>query len=103
MEEGLLSQLFLSPHSGRNGKTFRKQSGLWEFNGMPFGLKGAPATFCRKISSILEHSTPLQLVLYVDDLCTISDSFQVHLERLRIFETIHKHGLRVNTNNASLP
>ena len=61
---------------------FRTQSGLWEINRIPFGLNGAPATFCRMMNSILGHMSPIQLVLYMDYLCIFSDSFQSHLERL---------------------
>ena len=50
---------------------FRTLSGLYEFNRMPFGLKGALATFCRMMSLVLENLTPIQLVLYMDDLCIV--------------------------------
>ena len=60
---------------------------------MPFGLKGAPATFCRMMSLVFGHLTPIQLVFYMDDLCIVSDTFQLHLNR---FTTLHKHGLRLN-------
>ena len=61
---------------------FRTPSGLYEFNRMPFGLKGAPATFCRMMSLVLGHLTPIRLVLYMDDLCIVSDTLQLHLDRL---------------------
>ena len=64
---------------------------------MPFGLKGAPATFARMMNAALGHLTPLQLVLYMDDLCIFSDTFEVHFERLeRTFIALRQHGLRMN-------
>ena len=76
---------------------FRTRTGLWEFNRMPFGLKGAPDTFARMMNAALGHITPLQLVLYMDDLCILSDTFEVHLERLeRTFIALRQHGLRMN-------
>ena len=76
---------------------FRTPSGLYEFNRMPFGLKKAPANFCRMMSLVLGHMTPIQLVLYMDDLRVVSDTFQSHLDRLeQTFLTLHKHGLRLN-------
>ena len=64
---------------------------------MPFGLKGAPATFTRMMNAALGHLMPLQLVLYMDDLCILSDMFEVHLERLeRTFIALRQHGLQMN-------
>ena len=76
---------------------FRAPSALYEFNRMPFGLKGAPATFCRMMASVFGHMTPLQLVLYMDDLCALSVSFDDHLKQLEdTFKTLLNYGLRIN-------
>ncbi len=49
------------------------------------------------MSLVLGHLTPIQLVLYMDDLCIVSDTFQLHLDRLeQAFATLHKHRLRLN-------
>ena len=48
---------------------FRPPTCLWEFNVMPFGLKGAPATFCRLMHMTLGHMSPEQVALYMDDVC----------------------------------
>ncbi len=51
------------------------------------------------MSLVLGHLTPIQLVLYIimDDLCIVSDTFQLHLDRLELaFTTLHKYGLRLN-------
>lgn len=75
---------------------FRFPSGLWEFNRMPFGLKGAPATFCWLMQLALGHLTPTQLALYMDDVCAISETFAGHLDRLEnIFSSLLQHGLRI--------
>ena len=64
---------------------------------MPFGFKEAPATFARVMNAALGHLTPLQLVLYMNDLCIISDTFEDHLERLeRTFIALRQHSLRMN-------
>lgn len=78
---------------------FRTRNGLWEFNRMPFGLKGAPATFCRLMNTALRNLTPVQLALYMDDICLASDTFEEHLERLKLlFETLLHHGLRLRAD-----
>ena len=61
--------------SDKEKTVFRVPSGLYEFKRMPFRLKGAPATFCRMMASVFCHMTPLQLVLYMDDLCAVSVTF----------------------------
>lgn len=49
------------------------------------------------MAAIVGHLTPLQLVLYMDDLWIISDTFQLHLEWLEcLFRTLHQHGLKAN-------
>ena len=55
------------------------------------------------MNSILGHMSPIQLVLYMDDLCIFSDSFQSHLERLeQVFQTLLNHGLCVNGKKCQL-
>ena len=43
---------------------------------------------------VLGHLTPIQLVLYMDDRCIVSDTFQLHLNPLeQAFKILHKHRL----------
>eukprot|EP00118_Oscarella_pearsei_P022187 m.253195 g.253195 ORF g.253195 m.253195 type:complete len:502 (+) comp40368_c2_seq9:3206-4711(+) len=82
---------------------FRSPSGLWEFNRMPFGLKGAPSTFCQMMQLVVGRLSPLQLVLYMDDLCVMSESFEEHLVRLKnLFEALKAAGLRMNGKKCRL-
>ena len=49
------------------------------------------------MNAALGHLAPLQLVLYMDDLCILSGTFEVHLERLeRTFIALRQHGFRLN-------
>eukprot|EP00118_Oscarella_pearsei_P026563 m.818 g.818 ORF g.818 m.818 type:complete len:217 (+) comp4952_c0_seq1:3-653(+) len=76
---------------------FRTQDGLWEFNRMPFRLKGAPATFCAMMTKAMQRMSPLHFALYMDDICVFSESFSEHLLRLRdLFSTLSQQGLRLN-------
>ena len=86
----------------REKTAFRTSSGLWEFTRMPFGLKGAPATFCRLMAHVLGHMSPTQLALYMDDICVISATFDSHLERLEAtFKNLLAHGLRIKAHKCS--
>ena len=73
----------------REKTAFRTLSGLWEFTRMPFGLKGAPATFSRLMARVLGNMSPTQLALYMDDICVISASstliWKVSRPRSKIF------------------
>ena len=70
---------------------------------MPFGLKSAPATFCKMMSSVLGHLSPTQVVLYMDDLCVVSKTFETHLKHLElIFDTLLWNGLRINAKKCEL-
>ena len=75
---------------------FRTGTGSWEFVRMPFALKGAPATFSKMMNLALKSLPPLQLALYMNDICIISDTFEKHLVNLRLlFDTLLQYGLQL--------
>ena len=83
----------------REKTAFRTSSGLWEFTRMPFGLKGALATFCRLMARVLGHMSPTHLALYMNDICVISATFDSHLERLEAtFKNLLVHYLRIKAH-----
>lgn len=65
--------------------------GLYEFIRMPFGLKGAPATFMRAMNELRRELTSATFV-YMDDVVLASNSEEDHLRDIAQF-------LRVVTNN----
>ena len=50
---------------------------------MPFGLTGAPATFCRLKDLVLGGLKFKGVVVYLDDVQIYSKSFEEHLSLLR--------------------
>ena len=60
---------------------FSTGNDLWEFNVLPFGLTGAPATFQRCMNFILMDTT--HAMVYIDDIIVFSETFEEHLEDLR--------------------
>ena len=71
---------------------FATPYGLFQFNVMPFGLQGAPATFQRLMDSVvrgLEFTAA-----YLDDLIVYSETWEEHLAHLRVvFQRLREAGL----------
>ena len=67
---------------------------LWEFNVLPFGLTGAPATFQRCMNFILmdaEHA-----MVYIDDIIIYSPNFSGHLRDIEgVLRRLRKANLKV--------
>jgi hypothetical protein len=57
--------------------------GHFEYKSMPFGLKGAPATFQRLMSVVLSGMQGLKSLCYLDDLSIFVETLKVHNDRLR--------------------
>ena len=55
---------------------------LWQFRVLPFGLKGAPATFERLMERILPGLSWKICLVYLDDIILFSKTFDEHLENL---------------------
>ena len=73
---------------------FSTGNDLWEFNVMPFGLTGAPATFQRCMNYILMDST--HAMVYIDDIIIFSKNFEEHLQDIEnVFERLLVAGLKI--------
>lgn len=82
---------------------FRSPTGFWEWTRMPYGLKGSPATFSRLMQRVLGHIPPNRLVLYMDDICIVSKTFDEHLVNLQeVFDALQRHGLRIKAKKCAL-
>jgi hypothetical protein len=57
--------------------------GLYEFTVMPFGLKGAPATFQRLMNIIYSGLAWTILLVYLDDTIVYANTFENHLKNLQ--------------------
>ncbi|MDD9818054.1 MAG: RNase H-like domain-containing protein, partial [Gammaproteobacteria bacterium] len=75
---------------------FTTHHGLYEFNRMPFGLKGAPQTFQRLMAAILGSHQWETCLLYLDDIIIFSQTFEQHLHRLEsILIKLKEAGLKL--------
>jgi len=50
---------------------------------MPMGLKVAPSTFQRLMSTVLSGMQGLKCLVYLDDVIIFGENLKVHNERLR--------------------
>ena len=76
---------------------FTTPLGLFEFNRMPFGLTGAPATFQRLMQSSMNDLVFKIALVYLDDILVYARDFEGHLHRLSvIFGRLRQLGLKLN-------
>ena len=76
---------------------FATKSGQYEFEVMPFGLSGAPATFQRLMQTILRNETWQICVVYMDDIMIFGKTIEEHNSRLTtIFERLSQSNLRLS-------
>jgi hypothetical protein len=59
--------------------------GYYVYLQMPFGLTGAPATFCEMIAIALDDMIGRELVNWMDDVCLPGDNFETKMENLEKF------------------
>ena len=74
-------------HPEHQSKTaFVTPTGKWEFTRMPFGLKGAPATFQREMDTLFQDQPGLSA--YIDDVAIYSQTWAEHLQHLKTALTL---------------
>ena len=78
------------------GKTaFTAGAGLFQFNVMPFGLRGAPATFQRLMDVVLTGMGEYSAA-YMDDVVIFSMTWEDHLQHIRqVLQKLQDVGLTI--------
>ncbi|GFW30428.1 retrovirus-related Pol polyprotein from transposon 297 [Trichonephila clavipes] len=68
---------------------------------MPFGLRNAPATFQRLMDQFRNGLPNVNILVYLDDIVVLSETFEQHIEDLRmVFDRLKKFKLCANRENA---
>lgn len=62
--------------------TFSTDQGHFKFHRVPFGFKGAPATFQRLMHTILVGLNELKAFVYLSNIIIYARSITYHLEKL---------------------
>lgn len=79
--------------SSKEKTAFILDGQLWEFNRLPFGLKGAPPLFQRMMQIVLSNTGVLP---YIDDVILASPDFKDHISSLKtVLERFREHNLKV--------
>ena len=52
---------------------------------MPFGLTGAPTTFCEMVATALDDMIGQELVNWMDDICIADDEFEAKFVKMQKF------------------
>ena len=82
---------------------FITNAGLYEFNVLPFGLTNAPATFQRYMDLVLAGLKWTCLLVYLDDICIFSSTFEKHVQALRLtFDRLTKFNLKLKASKCHL-
>jgi len=82
---------------------FCTRRGLFHFTRMPFGLSGAPGSFCRLMSRVLKDLLWNICLCYLDDIVIYAKTPQELLERLRtVLDRLHQVGLKVKPSKCDL-
>ena len=80
--------------SDRHKTAFATRSGLYEFRVMPFGLKGAPATFERLMETVLAGLQWNICLIYLDDIIVLGRSFEdMVTNRKQVYDRLLAAGL----------
>lgn len=88
-------QVLVDPQD-RAKTAFSTSFGHFEFKRMPFGLKGAPATFQRLMNQVLLGLQGLQCFVYLDDVVTYGSSLSDHAYKLRnVLNRLREANLRL--------
>ena len=75
---------------------FSTERSHWQFKRLGFGLRNAPAAFQREIQTVLQEFPQKRVIVYIDDILIIEDSFEKHLELVRkVLHTLAKYGIKI--------
>jgi len=86
----------------REKTAFSTDKGHFEFLRVPFGLKGAPATFQRMMNSVLTGLTGLKAFVYLDDIIIYAHNIQDHAEKLQaVFNRLRQFNLKLQPSKCA--
>jgi hypothetical protein len=90
-------------HSAHTAKTaFSTDRGHFEFLRVPFGLKGAHATFQRLMNTVLVGLTEMKAFVYLDDIIIYALSIADHSKKLKaVFDRLRTFNLKLQPSKCA--
>lgn len=86
----------------REKTAFSTGLGHFEFNRMPFGLTGAPATFQRLMNHVLTGLQGIECFVYLDDIVVYGGNLAEHEARLcKVLQLLRENNLKVKTEKCN--
>ncbi|GFX63117.1 transposon Tf2-6 polyprotein [Trichonephila clavipes] len=77
--------------------------GTFKYKRILFGLCNAPATFQRLMDQFRNGLPNVNILVYLDDIVVLSETFEQHIEDLRmVFDRLKKFKLCANRENANI-
>jgi hypothetical protein len=68
----------------------------WQFKRLSFGLRNAPSAFQREMQRVLSHFPWRKVIVYIDDVLVMSETFEEHLELVaKVLLTLEEHGVKI--------
>ena len=81
---------------------FSTAFGHWQFKRLSFGLKNAPAVFQREMQRILREFPKAKVIVYIDDILILGNSFEEHLALVdKVLGVMQEHGLKIKLPKCS--
>ncbi|KAL4153818.1 hypothetical protein QTP88_001651 [Uroleucon formosanum] len=81
---------------------FSTDKGHFEFLRVPFGLKGAPATFQRLMNSVLTGLNGIKAFVYLDDIIIYALNLEDHSRKLKeVFDRLRESNLKLQPSKCS--
>ena len=82
---------------------FVTKYGLFEHVRMGFGLCNAPATFMRAMNLVLRGLTWSKVLVYLDDIIVLGNSFEEHIQNLKeVFDRMRHFNLKLKPKKCAL-
>ena len=80
---------------------FTVENGHYEYLRLPFGLKGAPATFQRMMDKVLMKYLYKFCFVYMDDIVIFSKSLQEHMQHIKlVFNELRNYNLKIQLDKS---
>jgi hypothetical protein len=81
---------------------FGTREGHFQYMRMPFGLKGAPATFQRLMTTMLSGIQGIKCLVYLNNVVAFGEDLRIHNDRLHeVFNRMRKYNMKLQPNKCA--